>query len=53
MPEEPKESAARYRAKAEQARAMAASMRNETARAILVEVAAAWERLARLEEARE
>jgi hypothetical protein len=53
VPEEPKDRAARYRANAEQARAIAASVRDETARAILVEVAAAWERLARAEEGRD
>ena len=50
MANKPEDRAAIYRQKAEQARAMTEGMRDESARVILLEVAAAWERLASAED---
>lgn len=50
MAQPPKDRAARYREKAEEARAMAEGMGNTSARATVLEVAATWDRLADEEE---
>jgi hypothetical protein len=50
MSEQPKNFAALFRAKAEEARTIAESMANTSARATVLKVAAAWEQLAEQEE---
>jgi len=50
--QQPKDRAALYREKAEEARTMADGMTDTCARATVLEVVASWERLARAEDAR-
>jgi hypothetical protein len=50
MAQQPKDFATLFRAKAEEARTIAESMNNTSARAAVLRVAAAWERLAEQDE---